>query len=110
MTQKALFLSKAQGDFKVDSRSIPRPGTGELLVKVLATALNPVDWKIQGELVNVFCAQCIRAPPPGVFCCSLTERTTYTNCFIQLLVISLRSTPQSWVRMHPVSSRKSEKG
>ena len=63
MTQKALFLSKAQGDFKVDSRSIPRPGTGELLVKVLATALNPVDWKIQGEFVNVFFCAVHPAPP-----------------------------------------------
>ncbi|KAG5349727.1 hypothetical protein C0989_002158 [Termitomyces sp. Mn162] len=46
-TQKALLLESKQGKFVVGSRDIPKPGPGELLVKVLATGLNPVDWKIQ---------------------------------------------------------------
>ncbi|KII89422.1 hypothetical protein PLICRDRAFT_53851 [Plicaturopsis crispa FD-325 SS-3] len=45
--QKALFLESKGGQFEVGSRDIPRPGPGEILVKVLATGLNPVDWKIQ---------------------------------------------------------------
>ena len=46
-TQKALFLAKAAlGNWKVGTRAIPRPGPKELLVKIHATALNPVDWVI----------------------------------------------------------------
>lgn len=47
MTQKALMLESAQGKFVVGTRNIPKPGPGQLLVKVLATGLNPIDWKIQ---------------------------------------------------------------
>ncbi|KAF8072227.1 chaperonin 10-like protein [Lyophyllum atratum] len=46
-TQKALLLESKQGQFVVRDRHISKPGPGELLVKVLATALNPLDWKIQ---------------------------------------------------------------
>ena len=52
MSQRALFLTKVHGDFKVESRAIPKPGPDEVLVRVQATALNPVDWKIQGEFIN----------------------------------------------------------
>jgi len=55
-TQKAFLLESKQGKFVVDTRPIPKPGPGELLVKVLATSLNPVDWKIQkyGAFINDF--------------------------------------------------------
>ncbi|KAG6917712.1 hypothetical protein DXG01_001363 [Tephrocybe rancida] len=55
-TQKALLLETKQGKLIVGSRSVPTPGPGELLVKVLAAGLNPVDWKIQkyGIFVNDF--------------------------------------------------------
>ncbi|KAF5371223.1 hypothetical protein D9758_004226 [Tetrapyrgos nigripes] len=46
--QKALFLESKQGRFVVSTR--PKPTSvpaGELLVKIKASALNPVDWKIQ---------------------------------------------------------------
>jgi len=45
--QKALLLPKAKGDFIIGTIPVPKPGPGEILLKVQATALNPVDWKIQ---------------------------------------------------------------
>ncbi|KAM5538085.1 hypothetical protein V8D89_008282 [Ganoderma adspersum] len=44
---KSLFLESKFGQFAVRSTETPRPGPGEILVKVKATALNPLDWKIQ---------------------------------------------------------------
>ncbi|PSR72330.1 hypothetical protein PHLCEN_2v11778 [Hermanssonia centrifuga] len=45
--QKSLLLLEKQGSFAVQNTDIPKPGPGELLVEIHATALNPVDWKIQ---------------------------------------------------------------
>ena len=45
--QKALLLEKPVGEFRIASRPIQKPAPGELLVKIHATALNPVDWKIR---------------------------------------------------------------
>ncbi|ESK81635.1 GroES-like protein [Moniliophthora roreri MCA 2997] len=45
--QKALLLEKQCGALVLGTRPIPKPGSGELLVKVQAVGLNPVDWKIQ---------------------------------------------------------------
>ncbi|KAF8575474.1 GroES-like protein [Ramaria rubella] len=45
--QKVHFLQAKQGAFEVASSTIPQPGSDDVLVKILATALNPVDWKIQ---------------------------------------------------------------
>jgi NADPH:quinone reductase-like Zn-dependent oxidoreductase len=42
--QKALFLSGINGTWSIGERAIPKPGPGELLVKIHSTALNPVDW------------------------------------------------------------------
>ncbi|OAX39655.1 GroES-like protein [Rhizopogon vinicolor AM-OR11-026] len=42
--QKALMVPEKQGKLEVGSRSIPKPGTGELLVKVQSAALNPIDY------------------------------------------------------------------
>lgn len=52
--QKALVLQEQFGDFVVNSHfPIPSPGNGEVLVKVYATALNPVEWKIRKYGWNV---------------------------------------------------------
>ena len=45
--QKSLLLLEPKGSFEIRETDIPTPGPGELLVEVHATALNPVDWKIQ---------------------------------------------------------------
>jgi NADPH:quinone reductase-like Zn-dependent oxidoreductase len=47
-TQKALQLTSKQGSFElVSNQPIYKPGPGYVLVKILATSLNPVDWKVQ---------------------------------------------------------------
>lgn len=46
-TQKALILNKKQGDFVISTIPVPKPGKDEVLVKIVSSALNPVDWKIQ---------------------------------------------------------------
>ncbi|KAF5362778.1 hypothetical protein D9757_011000 [Collybiopsis confluens] len=46
-SQKALLLERIGGSFVEGTRPIPNPGAGELLVKIKAFALNPIDWKLQ---------------------------------------------------------------
>ena len=45
--QLSLVLGTPGGDWTVKETDIPIPGPGEVLVKVLSSALNPMDWKIQ---------------------------------------------------------------
>ncbi|RPD59687.1 GroES-like protein [Lentinus tigrinus ALCF2SS1-6] len=47
VTQKALLLPEKKGQWVVGETSVPRPGPKDVLVKIYAAALNPVDWKIQ---------------------------------------------------------------
>ncbi|KAG9121587.1 hypothetical protein FRC07_002400 [Ceratobasidium sp. 392] len=44
--QKASLLLAKQGKIEVGTRAIPTPQGKQALVKVTATAINPVDWKI----------------------------------------------------------------
>lgn len=46
-TQKATVVPKAHAPFELTTIDVPKPEEGEVLVRVEATALNPVDWKIQ---------------------------------------------------------------
>ncbi|KAI1784383.1 GroES-like protein [Ganoderma leucocontextum] len=44
-TQKALILPEKYGEWKVAEVPIPSPGPNDVLVKVIAAGLNPIDWK-----------------------------------------------------------------
>ncbi|KAI0655761.1 GroES-like protein [Cubamyces menziesii] len=46
-TQKALLLPAQGAQWQLGDSPIPTPGPKDVLVKLAATALNPVDWKIQ---------------------------------------------------------------
>ncbi|KAH0840157.1 hypothetical protein J3R83DRAFT_1140 [Lanmaoa asiatica] len=48
-TQKALRLPDIGAEFTLEERTIYDPQPGEVLVKLEATAINAVDWKIQKE-------------------------------------------------------------
>ena len=48
-TQKALWLPKFGVEFILGQNEIPEPGPGEVLVKLEASALNPLDVVIQGS-------------------------------------------------------------
>jgi NADPH:quinone reductase-like Zn-dependent oxidoreductase len=43
--QKALLLHKGGSLVLSHSETIPKPGPGQFLIKIKATALNPGDWK-----------------------------------------------------------------
>lgn len=45
--QKALYLDSPGGEWVIKTKDIPKPGPGEVLVKIAATALNPADWKVK---------------------------------------------------------------
>ena len=44
-TQAALVISEVFGPAVVQQVPIPKPGQGEILVKVISAALNPIDYK-----------------------------------------------------------------
>ena len=46
--QKALFLLHPDnGDWAVLDRDVPKPARDEILVKIHATALNSIEWRIR---------------------------------------------------------------
>jgi NADPH:quinone reductase-like Zn-dependent oxidoreductase len=57
--QKALWLKEAKGKLVVGPKAIDKPGHGELLVKIEATALNPVSTVIL--ITHVRRANCVVA-------------------------------------------------
>lgn len=75
--QKALHLQSRLGTFALGTTDVPTPEPGELLVEVHATALNPVDWKIQAHdfggiikeypaILGTDCAGIVKAVGEGV--------------------------------------------
>lgn len=45
--QKALLLASVGAPFIINTRPVPKPGKGQMLVKIVATALNPLDGMMQ---------------------------------------------------------------
>ena len=54
--QKVLWMSEKGGPYHVAQREIPHPGPGFVLVKIEASALNPVDKhsQVTGWLVDKY--------------------------------------------------------
>ncbi|KAI0715786.1 GroES-like protein [Cerioporus squamosus] len=53
-TQKALYLPARAGKWVVGEAPIYRPGPKDVLVKVVAAGLNPLDWKLVDTPFSVF--------------------------------------------------------
>lgn len=53
-TMKALRIHRYGGPdaMAVEDAPVPRPGEGEVLVRVAATSINPIDWKIREGLLR----------------------------------------------------------
>lgn len=47
LTQTALVLPNRFENFKLDTIDVPRPGPGEVLIKINSAAVNPMDWMIR---------------------------------------------------------------
>ena len=45
--QLSLILETPGADWTVKETEIPKPAPGEVLVKVISSGINPMDWKIQ---------------------------------------------------------------
>ena len=67
MAQRALLDAKF-GNFVLETRPVHKPGRGEILVKVRATAMNPVDGKTQkyGIFIDEFPAGNVEELGEGV--------------------------------------------
>jgi NADPH2:quinone reductase len=46
-SMQALQITEANGSFKLTEQAIPQPGIGQVLVKVAASSINPLDLKIR---------------------------------------------------------------
>lgn len=52
---RAIAIDEFGGPLKAVTLSRPKPGRGEILIRVVAAGVNPVDWKIrEGQLKNAF--------------------------------------------------------
>src|SRR5262245_29387555 len=44
---------RMSGSLSVETRPVPKPAAGEVLVRVRAAGVNPVDWKIASQRIGL---------------------------------------------------------
>ena len=59
-TMKALAIRRYQAPMELLELPRPQPGPGDLLVRVRAASVNPVDWKVRDGLIKT----CLNLPLP----------------------------------------------
>lgn len=42
---RILYIPEKLGSFQIGPKKLPKPAPGEVLIKEISVALNPVDWK-----------------------------------------------------------------
>ena len=57
----------AADQLRLEQMPRPEPGAGEVLVRVHAAGVNPVDWKLRSGMVQTF------SQPPSPMCQALTS-------------------------------------
>lgn len=56
-TQKALYIPAKHAPMVVGDVPLYEPGLNEVLVKIVSTALNPIDWKVHRDPVHIVYAK-----------------------------------------------------
>ena len=52
-TAKALLIPRKQAEFIIGDVEVRKPQTGEILIRIHATSLNPIDWKVHKWGISV---------------------------------------------------------
>ena len=91
---KAIVLNE-YGDsshLKLTEIPEPKPGAGEIKVKVAAAGLNPIDWKLRSDDYKTFMP--IQFPfVPGVVNCSGELFSCFAEQFLRPFALGFRPLP-----------------
>lgn len=94
MSHKALIINEPGGKLKIGTLPRPSLGKGEMLMKTMAVALNPVEWKQIAYnfsipsypfVLGADCAGIVEALGEGV---SNFKKGDKVSCFFFFLVLS----------------------